>query len=569
MKQVNLINDPLRKPKLLIKSKNWENNMINLFGALSDSSIYFRKKSKLNGAAYLAGVTEIVEKSLQKININQLLKKYNDYLNLNVQISNFKKRTDKWLRNDRIPLEFIRIVSLTLFKTSESQKEFLIEVFLQTKHVTDRTGASKFRPPFLLKNALNSRNIYDIGVSMGDGGLSNQQQHISDGSVNGEDLDLVKLYLRKLKELKINVWGLSNKSIKIVLGKGINKNMYRLIVQNKFYVKYLNFVYDLPIGDKIKQNLKEPTILGAIKKENQIYLKGFLYRGLFDSDGSYSKGASTISFWSDSAILLKQAKKFLQDLKINFNSTKHEIYIPAENYRKFLEKVGSSHERKLKIILNRLSTPPKCYFLKGLNEKRLVKGCFNLENTNLHVTGYGRLFREFREKLGWTQTKYSKEFNISIGTIRHWEYNLNSISFKEICKIIRLNKLDPYDELIRRFSCISVSNINLPLRPSKELLEIIEHIIPQKSFNHACVIKREGTIMTNKGFTKLIKRIKNYFNCEIQINKHSGAFYIYSTYLTSFLDNFFIYKKSWEAMNKNELTIFYNNMNIFWRGHGM
>ena len=561
MKKINLINDPLNNPRFLLKSKDHRSSMINLFGALSDGSIYFRKKSKLNGSAYLVGIAAIAKKSMRRLNFNSLLENYNYYLDLKVPIHNFKTRINEWTEKDRIPLEFVRIISLTLFKTLESQKKFLIGIFLQIKHVTDRTGTSKFKPPFLLKDILNYRRIYDIGSSMGDGGLSKQQQHISDGSVDGKDLELVKLYLEKLKELKINVWGLSDKSIRIVLGEGINKNMYKLIVQNKFYVGYLNFIYDLPIGDKIKQNLKEPKILLTIKKENQLYLRRFLYRGLFDSDGSYAKGASTINFWSDSPILLSQAKEFLQSSNINFNSTKNAIYIPSEAYRNFLETVGSSHERKLKTILNRLSLPPKQYVLKKINTQKINSGFFNFESINCHVSGLGNLFKEYRDKLGLSQTKYSKEFGIHKGTIKSWEDGLNGIPFRELGRILRLNGLEPYSELYKRFSYIRVGKVNLPLKPSSELLEMVKYITPQKSFNHACLIRREGIKMKDREFTNLINRIEDYFDCKVQINKHNGAFYIYSTYLTSFLDTFFIYEKSWSIMSDEELRAFYDNMN--------
>ena len=59
---INLVNDPLRTNKFLIKTKNIQNSLINLFGALSDDSLYFRKKSKLNGSAYLVGTNKFIKK---------------------------------------------------------------------------------------------------------------------------------------------------------------------------------------------------------------------------------------------------------------------------------------------------------------------------------------------------------------------------------------------------------------------------------------------------------------------------------------------------------------------------
>jgi len=566
MKKINLINDPLREGKFLVKNKTIENSLINLFSALSDPSIYFRKKSKLNGSAYLVGISKDIENYLENVNLAKLLQNYNYYLNVNTKLSNFRKRLNMWLKKDRIPLEFIRILSIILFNDLNKQKELLIKIFLKFNYITDRTGSSRFRPPFLLKDVLDPCRIYDIGVSMGDGGLFKYNQQIADGALNGEDLILTKGHMEKLGQLKKKIWGLSDKSIKLSLGKKENKNMYRLDVRNKFYVEYLNFVYDLPIGDKIRQNLREPEILNIKGIKNKNFLKRFLYRGLIDSDGSYSKGASNISFWSESPTLLEEAKGFFTDLNLKFNSKKCEIVIVSESYRDFLELIGSSHKRKLKTILNRISNPPKSYFLKSLNNEKIVKGYFNLEALDFYVNGLGKLFREFREKLGLTRKDYSKKVGIHPETIRPWEYNINGIPFKEICKIIRLNNLNPYEELNRRFSYLNIGKIRLPLKPSKELLDIVKFIIPQKSFNNACVVKRESTKLNKDEIIKLKKRIEDYFKCNVKVNKYSGAFYIYNSYLTLFLDTFFIYEKSWSIMGDEEINIFYNHMNKFLEG---
>src|SRR3989344_807025 len=558
--KTNLLNDPLRKQLFLKKDKNIYNSKINLFGALSDSSIYFRRKVKITGSAYLVGIRALIESRLKEVNLSDLLNTYNYYLNLRTPLYSFKRTLKNWLIKDRIPLEFIRVLSITLFDNFKVQKDFLIKIFLKMNYITDRAGMSKFNPPILLKDVLSPRRIYDVGVSMGDGRLFGRHQHIADGSVNGEDLNLTKFYLEKLKKLKKEIWGLSDKSITILKGKKRNRNMYKLAVQNKFYVKYLNFVYDLPIGNKIKQNLKEPEIINFTKKLEINLLKSFLYRGLFDTDGHYSKGSSKASFWSESQTLIKQTKNFLEINDIGFTSTDREININAESYRKFLERVGCSHARKLKTISNRLSIQPKAYFLKGINKDRLINGYFNFEELNCHIKGIGSIFKEFREKLGWTQTKYSKEFNIDVVTIRHWECGLNGIPFKELCRVIRLNKLDLYKELNKRLSHLDIGGIKLPFKPSQKMLETVNFIIPQKSFNHACVIKRESTSMGKNQINNLIENIERLFHCKIKENKSTGALYIYNSYLTKFLDTFFIYKKSWSTMNNSEIKDFQNNM---------
>ena len=201
--------------------------------------------------------------------------------------------------------------------------------------------------------------------------------------------------------------------------------------------------------------------------------------------------------------------------------------------------------------------------MKGIKEEGLINGYFNFEDTDYNVKNMGKFFKKYRENIGWTQTKYSEEFRINLILIRRWEYGLNNIPIKDIFRILRLNGLDPYKELNKNFPFLNIGRINFPLKPTKELFEILEWIIPQKSFNHACVIRRESKKLSREKFNKLIDKIENYLNCKIKDNKHNGAFYIYSAHLSSFLDRFFIYEKGWSIMDKLEINTFNTNMKKF------
>ena len=273
--------------------------------------------------------------------------------------------------------------------------------------------------------------------------------------------------------------------------------MYRIDIQNKAYTSYLNYVYNLPNGDKIKQNLQEPKILSFINSDKQFYLRSFLYRGLFDSDGSFSDSGGSVSFWSESPILIKQLSRFLIKAKIKHGVKGPELRVFSEDYRKFIELVGSSHNRKLNSIIYRLNISPKSYIFKGINPLNIENNSFKYE----HLKFKGELTKD-----------------------ENWLY---------------------------------IKNLRLPLRLTKELLDILPWIIPQKSFSNACIIKRENKDLSSEELNSLIIFIESFFFCKVKRNSYTGALYIHSRILTKFIEHFFIYEKPWKPMTQEEQKDFY------------
>ncbi len=368
--KINLLNDSLFNFKFLKEdSKNPFNSIVNLYAALTNKQIFYRKKTKLAGAPFLVGVSNLLRSYMNKTKLEEFHKLYIQYLNVNnFPKSNVAALIKKWIKNDRIPFPIIRLISIL-----HKDDEILISFIKDLKHITDRNGQSKFKPPYLLRDILNSKGLYDVGVSMGDGGLFNHEQMISDGAPGGKELHLVEKYLQSLKLLKIKVWGLSQRSINISRGKGENKNMFKLTVSNRWFIHYLHFVYGLPIGDKIRQGLRIPEIIALAPENEKNYLLSCLFRGLFDSDGHYHSGSSMAQLYTASFLLKKQVSDFLGKNGIKHSLGKEEIRVLSENYKEFAELVGSSHPRKIKNIIKRLSLEPKTYIFKGLNEIRLDK----------------------------------------------------------------------------------------------------------------------------------------------------------------------------------------------------
>jgi len=485
--KINIVNDPIFNLKFLeIDKENKLNSIINLYAALVNKKIFYRNKSKLNGAPFLIGISDSFTNYFNKTNFKEFCTLYNQYLNLNTPEGNIRQRIRKWINKDRIPFPIIRLISIL-----NKNDYILIEFSKNLISITDRTGKSRFKPPYLLKDVLNPQRLYDIGVSIGDGGLFNHEQMISDGTIKGERIDLTERYIKTLKNLKIAIWNLDSSSINIERGKGDNQNMFRLTVSNQWFINYLNFVYNLPIGDKIRQNLKVPTIIDILSKEEKNKLLPYLYRGLFDSDGHHSLGSSISYLYTASQTLKKQVIEFLTEQNIKHTVGKEEIRILSDDYKRFVQFIGSSHPRKLENMLKRLSIEPKSYLFKGVNKAKLNK---------------------------------QGEF----------DYLKNPLKGR-----------------------IKISE--LPMRPSKDLIKLARHLIPQKD-NNKCLIKREGMGMTKEEIKELIKKLEKYFNCKIKKNPSSRAYLVHNSSLTRFLREFFIYEKSWQPLNKEELNQFYNKM---------
>lgn len=367
--KINLVNDPIFNLKFLkIDKENKLNSLINLYAALVNRKIFYRKKSKLNGAPFLVGTSNLFKDYLNKINYEKFCTLYNQYLDLNTTKSGIKQRVKKWLNKDRIPFPVIRLISIL-----NKDDYILVKFICNLKYVTDRTGKSKFIPPYIVKDISTPQRLYDIGVSIGDGGLFNHEQTISDGAVKGEKIHLTKKYIATLKTLKMIIWGFDSPSVMIERGKKDNQNMFKLTVSNKWFINYLNFVYDLPLGDKIKQNLRLPSIIQVMPEEEKNKLLPYICRGLFDSDGHHNLGSAMSSLYTASHTLKKQIVNFLIKEGVKHTVGKGEIRILSDDYRKFAELIGSSHPRKIENMVKRLSIEPKSYVFKGINKAKLDK----------------------------------------------------------------------------------------------------------------------------------------------------------------------------------------------------
>ena len=123
-----------------------------------------------------------------------------------------------------------------------------------------------------------------------------------------------------------------------------NKNAYELTVPNKWFSRYLNFVYNLELGAKTK-----PKIPKILKNKKHLVL-----RGLFDTDGSIKE--YRVSIGTKYPALFKEIVDIIDSfglkyrIKINKIQRKNEVYtleIKKECIVNFIRNIGFSHPRKI------------------------------------------------------------------------------------------------------------------------------------------------------------------------------------------------------------------------------
>lgn len=184
---------------------------------------------------------------------------------------------------------------------------------------------------------------------------------------------------------------------------------------------------------------------------------------------------------------------------------------------------------------------------KGENYKkiRIVKAI-----SDLHRTNNGNRFIRELEEIEDSTSKENRDEAITRNLLAGFSTSISNLELIEPVKYY--------------FDKIKSKNINIPIKSSQKLLSLAPYIIPQKSFNHSCVIRREGTKLNDFEFNNLIKEIELFFNCKVKINNFNGAYYIYNSILADFLTTFFIYEPSFKPFSDSyEINKYYKELNSF------
>jgi DNA-binding transcriptional regulator WhiA len=188
----------------------------------------------------------------------------------------------------------------------------------------------------LKKDNFNNKKIlsYIIGVSLGDGNLSNPN-----GRATRLRITCDKKYPKLIEDIKEN--------IQIVLPENkvsiVNKrNAVDISCYSNKWEKYLG--WKAKGGSKIKQKVEVPIWI----KNDTKYIKECL-RGLFQTDGSIynDRGYIMVNYTSANYTLVKDTEKMLE--KIGFRATIRKV-ISKDGNIKYVIRISKNVKNFIKII---------------------------------------------------------------------------------------------------------------------------------------------------------------------------------------------------------------------------
>lgn len=165
-----------------------------------------------------------------------------------------------------------------------------------------------------------------IGICLGDGTLTRYFIRIS------SDPRYEIPYLNYISKICKNLFGITP-----CIRKERERNLIYLTLFSVKICKFLHDIYDLPYGNKIKNDAKIPSII--LKNKN---LRKSCLRGLIDTDGCVSRG--TIYFCSHGRTLKNQVEKIGRELNIFTSSS--EFIIGTGVHKKVIQYfkiIGSSN----------------------------------------------------------------------------------------------------------------------------------------------------------------------------------------------------------------------------------
>lgn len=287
---------------------------------------------------------------------------------------------------------------------------------------------------FHLPTTLSKDLAYFLGIVIGDGHLNYHNVVLVDFSE--KQMEYLQSLSQKLFGIKGPVTG--------------EKKIWLLHLNNKWLVRFVNFLQDQPIGGKKYHALREPLIFA----QDEI-LRWEFWSGLLDADGSYSNG---ISFSSASRQFVQAFGKVLDQYKIKY-SIYHQKSIYGESYilqimAKSKDVIGKylqprhrikrdSYIQYLKMKKTRYPTSQtfERLYIKDINPQTLVTineiSYFNFELLpKFQVTNCAKYLRDVRKTNRWTQQYLANFLEITKGRLASYEYRGN-------LPIMYLAKLQP------------------------------------------------------------------------------------------------------------------------------
>ena len=361
---LNYKNDPL-----FYEEEVFINDTLNIYKILMDKE-YMLSNNKgqiLKKCPYVYDEKDEIKKIIKSIDEESFIK-------LRKLLSNYlcnktirKDTFDNWLNKKTYPLPLIRIISILINKE-------LVKI-IKDKKITDFCNRAKIKLPLNREIVISDFLAYLIGLHLGDGTLNKERWKIVDGDREQINLKYTYEFLNKIANKVKKIFLIKNIFIYPVKGKGA----YELIIPNKWFCKYLKFVYGLDYNTK-----QNPKIPYTLKNKKEIVL-----RGLMDSDGSIKNYRTSVStkyprLCSEIKSILKKHKIEYKE-KLNNIQRKNIVYIieiKKESIVKFIQIIGFSHPRKLNEVIKYLNTTSSLSIFLGylnykpkISEKEFIEVC--------------------------------------------------------------------------------------------------------------------------------------------------------------------------------------------------
>lgn len=398
-------------------------------------------------------------------------------------------------------------------------------------YVTDYKDSSKFLIP---ENSLNPSIAYFIGVAAGDGGFNGDKVWTLVDGGKRHQLRYSKKFLESIAVLLQNYFGVNT---------GIRKrgNMYEIYVSNKWFCRFLQNYYNLPESYK-KGKLFRPE---SFSTESQI---SAFWRGVFDADGSVANKSNRISLSSATKSFLEQCKYDLEKQGVMV----HEIRKPNAYLLRlkpaqlpiFAEKIGFSHPRKKKLLLEKLEKGSRNYVCLGRIRK--VEGHYPLaEIKELRVLNSGEKLKEFREQKDLYQKELASNLGVSKNQIWSWENDKDATPIIVLAQLFETEKemceylIDSQNKFKYGVRGNGNSAVCLPKKTSTKIDEIAEK----------CVATAQEVRIKDRD-KNMAEKVEKTFDVAV---KDADKLFVRNKAVFNFFSKFYVYEPVFKSWSKERI----------------
>lgn len=474
------------------------------------------------------------------------------------KISKAKYRYKQTLKKKRINMVFARVISLIVSDNMDESVSIFNKFLDKTKHFSGKTD-SFVKIPLDLSYLMDNRIVYLSGVIAGDGHLGEKKGElkICDGHKRKRFLKDSKTFTCYIGRLIKDVFELDSKIIR-------ERNLYLLIVYNKWLCRILNYFFDIDFGEKYN-SIRLPKIVKC-----HPHKEGLFWRGLFDTDGSIKKEAKGLRLKSSSKTLISDLHKFCSKNGISpivyRAGAGIDFVINSSDYLKYLKCIGFSHPRKRRVFESHLNEGPKYLVFNGIDKPKMTKTGYYDYSSNISfcVYGMGEYIREIRHKLNLSLSDLGKKIGKEKKTIWRYEHEEMPTPVKYLVKIGNLagfSKDKVYMMLESKgvLFCVprSKNRINLPLAPNTEFLNILKSLRFYDSGSVYIRMSENLGNIRNEEIQRKLENIENIFGLKPiglkKANRKHKQYYICSKVLNLFLKEFHLYELPWEPQGNEEI----------------